>query len=111
MFGLLAGVEVVERAEELVEAVSRGQRLVGIAEMVLAELRGRVAPALSNWAMVTSRACKPSFAPGRPTLRLPVRRPTWPVMKAERPAVQLCCPYQSVNSAPFLAMLSMAGVL
>ena len=43
MFRLLAGVEVVERAEELVEAVRGGQRLVGVAEMVLAELRGHVA--------------------------------------------------------------------
>ncbi len=41
----------------------------------------------------------------------PVRIGDWPVMKAARPAVQLCCPYQSVNSAPSLAMLSMLGVL
>ena len=43
MFRLLAGVEVVERAEELVEAVRGGQSLVGVAQMVLAELRGHVA--------------------------------------------------------------------
>jgi len=34
----------------------------------------------------------------------------WPVMKAARPAVQLCCPYQSVKIAPSLAMRSMLGV-
>ena len=32
-------------------------------------------------------------------------------MKHARPAVQLCWPYQSVNSAPSFAMLSMFGVL
>ena len=40
---LLLGVEVVERAHELVEAVRGGQVLVEVAEMVLAELRGHVA--------------------------------------------------------------------
>ena len=45
---------------------------------------------LRSSAIVTSRAFRPSGAPGRPTLRLPVRKPTWPVMNADRPAVQLC---------------------
>ena len=40
---LLLGIEVVERAEELVEAVRGGQVLVAVAEVVLAELRGHVA--------------------------------------------------------------------
>ena len=40
---LLLRVEVVEVAEELVEAVDRRQELVAVAEMVLAELAGRVA--------------------------------------------------------------------
>ena len=40
---LLLRVEVVERAHELVEAVRGGQSLVGVAEVVLAELRGHVA--------------------------------------------------------------------
>ena len=43
MLRLLLGVEVVERAEELVEAVRRGQMFVAVAEMVLAELAGDVA--------------------------------------------------------------------
>jgi hypothetical protein len=34
---------VVEDAVELVEAVHGGQKLVAIAEMILADLRGRVA--------------------------------------------------------------------
>ena len=40
-----------------------------------------------------------------------MRNGDWPVMNAARPAVQLCWPYQSVNSAPSLAMRSMFGVL
>ena len=61
--------------------------------------------------MVGSSFFMPSGAPGRPTLVSPVRMGDCPVMKAARPAVQLCWPYQSVNSAPSLAMLSMLGVL
>jgi hypothetical protein len=64
--------------------------LIAVAEVVLAELGGGVPWALSNWAIVTSRACRPCAAPGMPTLVLPVRNPHWPVMKEERPAVQLC---------------------
>src|SRR5262249_13986264 len=52
----------------------------------------------------------PRSAPGSPTLVRPVRMGDWPVMKAARPAVQLCCPYQSVKSAPSLATRSMLGV-
>jgi hypothetical protein len=37
------GVEVIEIAEELVEAVNRRQKLIAVAEMVLAELCGRIA--------------------------------------------------------------------
>ena len=43
MLRLLLGVEVVEVAEELVEAVHRRQELVAVAEVVLAELAGGVA--------------------------------------------------------------------
>jgi hypothetical protein len=43
VLGLLLGVEVVEVAEELVEAVGGGEELVAVAEVVLAELAGRVA--------------------------------------------------------------------
>jgi hypothetical protein len=39
---LLLGVQVVEVAEELVEAVRGRQELVQVAEVVLAELPGRV---------------------------------------------------------------------
>ncbi len=46
---LLLGVEVVQVAEELVEAVVGRQMLVEIAEMVLAELRGGVAERLEEF--------------------------------------------------------------
>ena len=43
VFGLFLGVEVIEVAEELVEAVHGRQELVAVAEVVLAELAGHVA--------------------------------------------------------------------
>src|SRR5262245_25635862 len=46
--GLLFGVEMIEVAEELVEAVVGRQMLVVVAEMVLAELAGRVALGLQD---------------------------------------------------------------
>jgi hypothetical protein len=60
--------------------------------------------------MVGSRSLSPSFAPGSPTFVSPVRIGDWPVMKAARPAVQLCWPYQSVNIAPSRPIRSMLGV-
>jgi hypothetical protein len=45
-----------------------------------------------------------------PTFDRPVRNTLWPVMNAERPAVQLCSPYQSVKRIPSSAMRSMFGV-
>src|SRR5262249_40354274 len=43
MLRLVLGIEVVEIAEELVEAMHRRQELVAVAEMVLAELPGGIA--------------------------------------------------------------------
>jgi hypothetical protein len=85
VLGLLLGVEVVEIAEELVEAVVGGQVLVAVAEVVLAELAGGVALALSSTAMVGSSSRMPSSAPGRPTLERPVRNTLWPMMNEDRP--------------------------
>ncbi len=48
MLRLVLGVEVVEVAEELVEAVHRRQELVAVAEVVLAELAGHVAQRLQE---------------------------------------------------------------
>ena len=70
--GLLFGVEVVEVAEELVEAVRGGQELVPVAQVVLAELAGRVAlrlqrggdgRVLGTQADVGARACPPWSGP------------------------------------------------
>ena len=61
-------------------------------------------------AIVGSSGCRPRSAPGRPTFVRPVRIGDWPVMNAARPAVQLCCPYQSVKLQPSLATRSMFGV-
>ena len=89
-FRLLLGIEVIEVAEEFVEAVLGRQILVAIAEMVLAELPGCIAERLERLGdghvaiLQSDRA-----APGMPTLQRPVRRQPWPVMKVERPAVQL----------------------
>ena len=46
---LLLGVEVVQVAEELIEAVNGGQILVAVAEVVLAELAGGVAERLEHF--------------------------------------------------------------
>ena len=90
---LLLGVEVVEVAEELVEAVRGRQELVAVAEVVLAELPGRVArapSARSRWS--GPRRAGRCRRPACPTLVSPVRYGFWPVMNAARPAVQLCSP-------------------
>ena len=87
--GLLLGVEVVEVAEELIEAVHGGQKLVLVAEVVLAELAGGVARGLRISAMVSLPPAADA-APGMPTLVRPGAQAHWPVMKEERPAVQLC---------------------
>ena len=43
MFRLVLGIQVIEVAEELVEAVHGRQEFVAVAEMVLAELPGCIA--------------------------------------------------------------------
>ena len=64
MAGVFHRVEVIEIAEELVEAVHRRQELVLVAKMVLAELAGGVAHgALSAVAMVGAAAGRPMGAP------------------------------------------------
>ena len=66
--GLFLGVQVVEVAVELVEAVDRGQKFVAVAQVVLAELAGGVAVRLEQLgdrrvllleARAESRACRP----------------------------------------------------
>ena len=49
ILGLLLGVQVIEVAEEHVEAVHGRQEFVAVAEMVLAELSGRIALRLEQF--------------------------------------------------------------
>ena len=78
---LLLGVEVIEVAEELVEAVHGRQELVAVAEVVLAELAGGVAERLEQLGdgRVLAPAARP-WRPGMPTLERPVRKTLCPVM-------------------------------
>ena len=64
---LLLGVEVVERAEELVEAVRGRQVLVEVAEVVLAELAGHVALRLEQ--LGERHVLAPAALPWRPAGR------------------------------------------
>ncbi len=104
------GVQVVEVAEELVEAVHRRQELVPVPEVVLAELARRVAVVLQELGDRGVLGLQPDRRAGSPTLLSPVRKTLCPVMNDERPAVQLCSPYASVNRIPSFAMRSMFGV-
>ena len=88
-FRLLFGVEVVEVAEELVEAVLGRQILVAVAEMVLAELAGGVAERLERLGDGDVALLQADRRARNADLAEPVRMAIWPVMKDERPAVQL----------------------
>jgi hypothetical protein len=92
-FRFFLGVQVIEVAEEFVEPVHGRQVFIPIAEMVLAELTGGVAERLEQFGDGRVFRCSPTVAPGMPTLVKPVRIGFWPLMKAARPAVQLCWPY------------------
>jgi hypothetical protein len=48
VFRFLLGIEVVQAAEEFIEAVHRGQELVAVAQVVLAELAGGIAVRLEH---------------------------------------------------------------
>ena len=82
-------VEVIQVAEELVEAVDGGQELVLVAEVVLAELAGGVALSFRTRGDGQASAGRPVGAPAWPTVVMPVRIGSSPVMKFARPAVQL----------------------
>ena len=88
---LLLGVQVVEVAEELVEPVDGRQKLVQVAEVVLAELAGGVAVVLEQLGdgRVFLLQARPA-TPARRPCESPVRNVHWPVMNDDRPAVQLC---------------------
>ena len=83
------GVEVVQVAEELVEAVQRRQVLVQVAEVVLAELPGGVALRLERGGEGAGLGRHADVGAGLADGRQPVRSGISPVMKLARPAVQL----------------------
>ena len=92
-FGLLLGVEVVEVAVELVEAVHGRQELVEVAEVVLAELARGVTERLEQFGDGGVLGLQTDVDAGHADLaHSRSGRRFWPVMNAERPAVQLCSP-------------------
>ncbi len=89
---LFLGVEMVEIAVELVEAMRGRQELVLVAEMVLAELASRVALGLQELGDRRVLLAEADVGARQPDLAQARAQTLWPVMKAERPAVQLCSP-------------------
>ena len=71
VLGLLLGVQVIEIAEELVEAVQRRQKLVLVAEMVLAELAGGVAERLEQLGDGRILGAETEIGARQPDLRQP----------------------------------------
>ena len=90
MLRLVFGVQVIQIAVELVETMVGRQVLILVAQVIFAKLAGGVAMGLEQFGDGRIFGCKPTFAPGKPTFVRPVRTGFWPVMKAARPAVQLC---------------------
>ena len=86
---LLLGVEVIEVAEELVEAVVGRQIFVAVAEVVLAELAGGVAERLERLRDGDVAVLEPDRRAGNADLAQAGAQAVWPVMNVERPAVQL----------------------
>ncbi len=70
-FRVLLGVEVVEVAEELIEAMHRRQELVAVAEVVLAELAGGIAERLEQLGYGCISRLQPHGRAGNPDLRKP----------------------------------------
>ena len=71
MFRLILGVQVIEVAEELVEAVNRRQKFVAVAKMVLAELPGRIALRLEQFGDGRIERRQPFFRGRQPDLQQP----------------------------------------
>ena len=87
---LLRCVQVIEGAIELVVTMDGRQVFVAVTEVILAKLTRRIALLLQQGGDGrVLRAEIPCLAPGMPTLLIPVRNTDWPVVKDERPAVQL----------------------
>ena len=70
---LLLGIQVVEVAEELVEAVHGREELVLVAQMVLAELSGGIAQRLEQLSDRRVLSSRPDIGTGDPDLQYPSR--------------------------------------
>ena len=82
-------VEVIEVAEELVEPVDGGQKLIEIAEVILTELASGVALRFERGGDRASLRWYTDLGTAWPTVVMPVRIGSSPMMKLARPAVQL----------------------
>jgi len=70
---LLLGIQVVEVAEELVEAVHGREELVLVAQVVLAELSGGIAQRLEQLSDRRVLSSQPDIGTGDPDLQYPSR--------------------------------------
>ena len=82
---------MIQVAVELVEPVHR-EVFILVAQVILSELAGGITLCLEHLGDRRVFLAHPQVGPGSPTLLRPVRKTLWPVMNAERPAVQLCSP-------------------
>ena len=89
LLGLFLGIEVIKIAEELVEAMIGRQVFVAVAEMVLAELAGRIAQRLERLGDGDVPVLETDRRTGNADLGEAGAQAAWPVMNVERPAVQL----------------------
>src|SRR6476660_1290971 len=85
MFRLIFSIQVVEVAEELVEAVNRRQKLIAVAKMVLAELSCHVALRLEQVGEGGILFRQTLLCGRQADFNRPVRNGLWPVMNAARP--------------------------
>ena len=87
---LLHRVEVIEIAPEFLKAIGRRQRLGVIAQVVLAELCGRIAQVEKRPGDGRRAGPQPSRASRQLRHRQSDTNGYMPVIKAQRPDVQLC---------------------
>ena len=90
LLGLFLRVQVVKTAVELVEPVNGGQELVAVAQVILAKVAGRIAQGLEQLGDRRVFGAEALLGGRHADLAQPrSENGDWPVMKDERPAVQL----------------------
>jgi hypothetical protein len=102
---------VVERAIELVEAMCGGKSFVGIAQMVLAELRGRVTPRLEQLGDGDIARLQAFLCAGQTDLEIAGAEANLAGEEGRTPGGAALLTIPVGEERPFLAMLSMFGVL